>query len=114
MAEQVTVGCKLPNGLVLDVDGKQVAVAGFRSKEVRIIGGYGLTQVDKELWDAWLETHKDQPYVKNSLVFAQENGNSARSQAKEQEKLKSGLDPLPQNNPAPGIKRDDEAMKQKE
>ncbi|MFN1150335.1 hypothetical protein ACJ0RR_000435, partial [Serratia liquefaciens] len=67
----------------------------------------------KELWDAWLETHKDQPYVKNSLVFAQDNGNSARSQAKEQEKVKSGLEPLSQKNPAPGIERDDETMNKK-
>ncbi|EMB4114254.1 MULTISPECIES: hypothetical protein [Serratia] len=114
MAEQVTVGCKLPNGLVLEVDGHQQAVAGYRGEDVRIIGGYGLTPVDKELWDAWLKIHKDQPYVKNGVIFAQDNGNSARAQAKEQEKLKSGLDPLPQNNPAPGIKRDDEAMNKKE
>lgn len=114
MAEQVTVGCKLPNGLVLEVDGKQAIISGYRGEDVRIIGGYGLTQVDKELWDAWLKTHKEQPYVKNGVIFAQDNGNSARAQAKEQEKVKSGLDPLPQDNPAPGIKRDDEAMKQKE
>lgn len=66
MAEQVTVGCKLPNGLVLEVDGHQQAVAGYRGEDVRIIGGYGLTPVDKELWDAWLKIHKDQPYVKKA------------------------------------------------
>ncbi|HDJ1441608.1 TPA: hypothetical protein PPN70_004057 [Serratia rubidaea] len=113
MAEQVTVGCKLPNGLVLDVQGKQVKINGFRSKEVRIIGGYGLTSIDKDLWDAWLKVHKNQPYVKNGAIFAQENGNSARAQANEQEKVKSGLEPLPQKNPAPGIQRDDEAMNNK-
>lgn len=112
MAEQVTVGCKLPNGLVLDVEGKQAIVAGFRGEGVRIIGGYGLTAVDKELWEAWLEIHKEQPYVKSGVIFAQDNGNSVRSQAKEQEKVKSGLEPLSQNNPAPGIKRDDEVMNQ--
>ncbi|EFE94002.1 hypothetical protein [Serratia odorifera] len=114
MAEQVTVGCKLPNGLVLNVQGKQVKINGCRSKEARIIGGYGLTAVDKELWEAWLKIHAEQPYVKNGVIFAQDNGNSVRSQAKEQENIKSGLEPLPQKNPAPGIQRDDEAMNNKE
>lgn len=113
MAEQVTVGCKLPNGLVLDVDSQQVSIAGFRSADVRIIGGYGLSLVDKTLWDAWLAVHKDQSYVKNGVIFAQENGNSARSRANEQEQVKSGLEPLPQKNPAPGIERDDVAMTNK-
>jgi len=113
MAELVTVGCKLPNGMVLEVDQKEVTVVGWRGSETRIIGGYGLTQVDKDLWDAWLAAHKEQPYVKKGLIFAQDNGNSARAQAKEQAKIKSGMEPLPQDKPAPGIERDDEAMGKK-
>lgn len=113
MAELVTVGCKLPNGIVLEVNNAEVMLCGWRGSESRIVGGYGLTQVDKELWDAWLKLHKNQPYVKKGLVFAQENGNSARAQAKEREKVKSGMEPLPQDKPAPGIEKDEDAMKQK-
>ncbi|STM78065.1 Uncharacterised protein [Escherichia coli] len=54
MAEMVTVGCKLPNGLVLEVGQKRVQVAGWRNNAVKIVGGYGLTQVDKVFFDAWL------------------------------------------------------------
>ncbi|WP_277966721.1 hypothetical protein [Pantoea trifolii] len=107
MAEVVTVGCKLPNGLVLDVEGsQQIVLNGANSATV--IGGYGLTEnVDKAVFDKWLEQHKDQPYVKNELVFAQAKTNSAESKAKENADVKSGLEGLPQDNPAPGVTKSD-------
>lgn len=110
MAEMVTVGCKLPNGLMLEVGPKQVQVAGWRNNAVKIVGGYGLTQVEKAFWEAWLAEHGQQPYVKNGVIFAQDKANSAAAQATEQKTVKSGLEPLPQKNPAPGIHRDDEVM----
>ncbi|MDQ0019003.1 hypothetical protein [[Curtobacterium] plantarum] len=107
MAEVVTVGCKLPNGLVIDVDGAQpVVLAGANASNV--IGGYGLTEnVDKAVFDKWLEQHKDQPYVKNELVFAQAKTNSAESKAKDNADVKSGLEGLPQDNPSPGVTKAD-------
>ncbi|HHA7950279.1 TPA: DUF2213 domain-containing protein [Salmonella enterica] len=54
--------------------------------------------------------HGQQPYVKNGVIFAQDKANSAAAQATEQETVKSGLEPLPQKDPAPGINRDDEVM----
>ncbi|WP_447876932.1 hypothetical protein [Serratia fonticola] len=114
MGAKVTVGCKLPCGMVINVDGVTVTLLGSRNAEARIIGGYGLTHdVDKELFDKWLSIHKEQPYVKKHLVFAQEKENSAQSQAKEQAEIKSGLEGLPQDNPMPGIEKDAEAMKKK-
>ncbi|APW68809.1 hypothetical protein LFZ4_09760 [Salmonella enterica subsp. enterica serovar Antsalova str. S01-0511] len=110
MAEMVTVGCKLPNGLMLEVGPKQVQVAGWWNNAVKIVGGYGLTQVEKAFWEAWLAEHCLQPYVKNGVIFAQDKANSAAAQATEQKTVKSGLEPLPQKNPAPGINRDDEVM----
>lgn len=57
MAEMVTVGCKLPNGLVLEVGPERVQVAGWRNNAVKIVGGYGLTQVEKAFWEArWRST----------------------------------------------------------
>ncbi|EAA3939250.1 hypothetical protein DOR63_23755 [Salmonella enterica subsp. enterica] len=110
MAEMVTVGCKLPNGIVLEVGQKRVQVAGWRNNAVKIVGGYGLTQVEKAFWEAWLAEHSQQPYVENGVIFAQDKVNSAAAQATEQETVKSGLEPLPQKDPAPGINRDDEVM----
>lgn len=113
MAEHVTVGCKLPNGLVLEVEGQTVTLNGNRQEAGHVTGGYGLTQVDKAFFDAWLSIHGQQPYIKNGVVFAQSSQNSARSQAREQAGTVSGLEPLSQENPVPGIARDDEAMRQK-
>ncbi|EMN8069004.1 hypothetical protein WBU21_004502, partial [Escherichia coli] len=47
---------------------------------------------------------------KNGVIFAQDKANSAVSQATEQKAVKSGLEPLPQKNPAPGVNRNDEVM----
>ncbi|EPE4838845.1 hypothetical protein ACSIZT_004277 [Yersinia enterocolitica] len=106
MSEVLTVGCKLPNGLVLEQDGYQVELNGSNSSLV--FGGYGLTEgVNKDAFDKWLSVHKDQPYVKNDLVFAQAKTNSAQAKASENAKVKSGLEGLPQDKPMPGIEKAD-------
>ncbi len=106
MSDLVTVGCKLPNGLVLEQDGYQVELNGSNSSLV--FGGYGLTEgVDKDAFDKWLSVHKNQPYVKNELVFAQAKTNSAQAKASENAKVKSGLEGLPQDKPMAGIEKAD-------
>ncbi|MGT3277450.1 hypothetical protein ACX1IE_17855 [Yersinia enterocolitica] len=106
MSEVLTVGCKLPNGLVLEQDGYQVELNGSNSSLV--FGGYGLTEgVNKDAFDKWLSVHKDQPYVKNDLIFAQAKTNSAQAKASENAKVKSGLEGLPQDKPMPGIEKED-------
>ncbi|MCI0311949.1 hypothetical protein E7W35_12745 [Cronobacter sakazakii] len=106
MAETIVVGCKLPNGLVVEQDGYTVTLNGSNSSNV--VGGYGLTEgVDKDAFEKWLEVHKNQPYVKNELVFAQAKANRAQSKATENASIKSGLEGLPQDKPAPGIEKAD-------
>ncbi|EMC4337225.1 hypothetical protein VEL91_002649 [Cronobacter sakazakii] len=106
MAETIVVGCKLPNGLVVEQEGYTVTLNGANSSNV--VGGYGLTEgVDKGAFEKWLEVHKNQPYVKNELVFAQAKANSAQSKATENASVKSGLEGLPQDKPAPGIEKAD-------
>lgn len=110
MAEVVTVGCKLPNGLLIDVDGKVTHLLGANSSNV--IGGYGLTEnVDKEYFEKWLKQHANQPYVKGEMVFAQAKTNSAQSKASENASVKTGLEGLPQDKPVEGVVKDEEAMK---
>lgn len=62
MADKVVIGCKLPNGIILDHGGKTVELRGSRIplnedgspvSNRLIIGGYGTTEVDKDFWDAW-------------------------------------------------------------
>lgn len=88
----VTVGCKLPNGIHLDVQDKRVTLNGANSS--RIIGGYGLTQVDKDFWDAWVKAYADSPMLKNHLVFAQGTEANASAKAEEQAEVKSGFERL--------------------
>ncbi|CAM8498013.1 MAG: hypothetical protein [Bacteriophage sp.] len=110
MAEVVTVGCKLPNGLLIDVDGVVVHINGANSSSV--VGGYGLTEgVDKDYFEKWLKQHANQRYVKGELVFAQAKTNSAQSKASENAKVKTGLEGLPQDKPMEGVVKDEEAMK---
>lgn len=106
MAETIVVGCKLPNGLVVEQDGYTVTLNGANSSNV--VGGYGLTEgVEKDAFEKWLEVHKNQLYVKNELVFAQAKANSAQSKANENASVKTGLEGLPQDRPAPGIEKAD-------
>jgi hypothetical protein len=97
----ITVGCKLPHGLIIRTGGKSVTLAGANSS--RIVGGYGLTQVDKDFFDAWKTEFAQFPPLKQGLIFAQDKVAAAESQAKEQAEIKSGLEPLDIKAPVPGV-----------
>ncbi|AXH72238.1 MAG: hypothetical protein [Caudoviricetes sp.] len=97
----VTVGCKLPNGVVLRVGEDKAILSGANSSNV--IGGYGLSSVPSDLWDAWHAKHKDSDLVKKGLVFAQSTVAKATAQANEQAGIKSGSEPLDPDAPAPGV-----------
>src|ERR1700753_4283519 len=91
MADLVTVACKHPNGLVLEVyddarlDGvkgptsvkkivvhgsrKPLSDAGLPTGDWEIVGGYGLTPgVPKDFWDLFVKQHKGfEPLVSGAL-----------------------------------------------
>ena len=97
----VTVGCKLPNGLVIKVGETQVVLKGANSS--RVVGGYGLTSVPSDFWDAWAKEYAASPFIKNRIVFAQTTVAKAEGMATEQASVKTGLEPLNPDKPAPGI-----------
>lgn len=99
---KVTVGCIYPNGLVLHLGKAQVTLNGSNSSTV--IGGHGLTEVDAEFWDAWLERNKGLSFVRNGKVFAHEKAKNTKAEAKEKAKEKSGLEPLDPSKAPVGIK----------
>jgi len=115
----VTVACKLPNGVELNVmdpysfheqvmgggsrevtryraKGDPVTIKGNTAPEgVPIIthGGYALTSgVDASFWDAWLEQFKDSPLVKNHLIYAFAREDSAAAKGREMAEIKSGME----------------------
>ncbi|MFT9018473.1 hypothetical protein [Acetobacter malorum] len=97
----VTIGCKLPNGLVLSLGDTRHELAGTRASAV--IGGYGLTPVPAEFWAAWSRKYAEFPPLKNGLIFAQSTLDKATGQAREQAALRTGVEPLNPATPAPGI-----------
>lgn len=98
----VTIGCKLPNGILMELGDKQVVINGANSSE--IIGGHGLTEnVDKSFFDAWMERNKELKFVKIGHIFAHEKTASTKAQAKERAKEKTGLEPLDPNKKPAGI-----------
>lgn len=111
MSQTVTVACKLPNGLELelrDEDGeRQVHLvrgsAARRRLEVggEVVGdvgsvafGYGLTQVPKDFWEEWLKRNAKYQPVVSQAIFALPDVNSAKSKAREMEKIETGLEPI--------------------
>lgn len=97
----VTVGCKLPHGLIIKTGGKSITLNGANSS--KIVGGYGLTQVDKDFFDAWKTEFAQFAPLKNHLIFVQEKPANAEAQAKEQTEVKTGLEPLDPAKPGQGV-----------
>lgn len=85
--QMVTVGCKLPNGLVCEMgkvgDENHTVVRLNGANSARVIGGYGLTQVSAEFWGAWVKKHKSLQFVRDGLVFAHGDDASASDHAKD-------------------------------
>lgn len=93
----VTIACRLPNGLTLEVDGVKKTINGYNSVASSLIVGehnkIGVTEdVDKSFWDKWREIYKDHPICVNQHVYETKSESSAKAQAKELKGVKSGLD----------------------
>lgn len=108
-ATTITVGCKLPNGLLCEMgkvgddDYRSIVLNGANSAVVH--GGYGLTNnVDASFWAAWLKTHKGLPFVRKGLVFALGDAASARDHAIDLSAVKTGFEAL---DPAAKVKDKD-------
>ncbi|SPL70857.1 hypothetical protein [Acinetobacter stercoris] len=93
---KVTIGCKLPNGFILQVGEVTHRINGFNQSTV--IGGHGITEnVPSELWDAWVEENKERDLYKNGFVFAHDKAKSTAAEAKEKQATQSGTEPLDPN-----------------
>lgn len=119
----VWVGCKMPNGLLLQLQeiatidrpvmgggikptkvamrtGERVRLRGFavpfgRIPKHTIIKDYALTEVRRDFWEAWLEQNKNLDIVKSGLIFHHADKIDAEAQANDQgDDIKSWLEPL--------------------
>ena len=131
----VTVACKLPNGIVLQLQeeyardenvmgaikpvkyhrfgGKKVVLKGAAFPADRgpigttIAGGFALTHgVDADFFEKWMKQNADNDAVQKGLVFAAAKPAEAESQAKEFKDELSGFEPVnPSKMPAEFAKR---------
>lgn len=97
----IVIGCKLPNGHVLEVNKVRVVLQGSRTSG--IAGGYGLTVVDQSFWAEWVKQYKNLPVVKNGIIFAQDKEINAKAQAADTKTITTGLEPMAQLKAVPGV-----------
>jgi hypothetical protein len=88
-----TVCCKLPNGIVIELGDKKVALNGV-NKSAIIGATHGSTEVNDDFWKAWVEKHKEYPPYKSGAIFAGKNQNEAAAVAKDLEEVTTGLEPM--------------------
>jgi len=100
--ETVLVGCRLPNGLVLQhpQDPKVSVVLSGTSETSE--GGlylpprpYSITEVDAEFWNAWKAAYVGYPPLKTRAVFEAKSESEASAKAKELKKEKTGFEQMP-------------------
>lgn len=96
----ITVGCKLPHGLLLEVEGKKVQVAG--ANRARIAGGCGMTEnVDEQFFAEWMRRNAGLQFVKNGLIFGFAKTEEANAFAQLAESTPTGFERLdPEAMPA--------------
>lgn len=119
-ATTCVVGCKLPNGMTVElIEGKgkdarsvwKHTLKGMNS--ARIVGGYGLTEgVSAEHMKEWLTRNAEHPAVKNGAIFMHTSGKGAEARAKEGREIRTGLDAIDPvaNARRAGIELDREAV----
>lgn len=132
MSQTITVACKLPHGLVLQLqreekfqepslggyrdakrfvkEGDPVTIKGWarpadQAPLVPIAGGFALTHgVDAEFWDKWLEQNAEHPSVKGGFIYASGKAADVEAHARLYEGERSGFEPHDPENVIPEFK----------
>ena len=74
----ITIGSRLPYGLILEVGEKKVTLQGLNKS--MIIGATHMTnEVDDQFWAAWSEVNAEFPAFKNGSIFAIEDKRAEKS-----------------------------------
>jgi hypothetical protein len=103
-ASFLKVYCKLPNGIILSKGKLSIALKGSYDKAA--VAGFGVTEVDPEIWKVVSEAHAKHPAIERSLIFAR--AVDGESQAKELSEEKTGFEQLSPEKVASGVSPDKE------
>lgn len=102
MAGIIKIGCTLPHGIVLELDGRFVTIAGANQNTnefFKILGEFGTTDVDADYWAEWKKRNfAFQPLVSGALYEAGKDDKSAKDKGKDQAKIDHGFAPLNPNS----------------
>lgn len=99
--EYVIVCLKHPHGIKFKLgNNRHVTIQGnathLKDKTTGVLpeGGFGMTTILKEDWEAIKNTYSTMSIFKSGLIFASADTASAQAQAKEHDELKSGFEPV--------------------
>lgn len=99
----ITIGCRLPSGLEIQVGETKIELAGQRQMQARspiiLLGDddYGTTEVDASFWDAWkAAVGPEFAPLKSGAIFEAKNTNEAGAKAKDLKDKKTGHEPAKQ------------------
>ncbi|MCM1130055.1 MAG: hypothetical protein NC323_09310 [Oxalobacter formigenes] len=97
---KVVVCLNSAHSIVFEIAGRNIQINGSnenlrKEKEgILAVGRFGETLIDRQDWEEIKKVYGKMEIFKSGLIYAQENHASARSVAKEREKLRNGLEPV--------------------
>ncbi len=136
----VSVACKLPNGLILQLykmeTRSEATMMGFRDVKVavpvgeritlngnavhvdrapkhEIMNGFGITRnVPAEFFTQWLKDNHDMKAVREGMIFACDSNGRMADESRDKQSIRTGLEPLDTSKPVvPGVRTADEHRK---
>lgn len=118
-ADYVMIGCKMPNGIVLNLDkyevtnkeqglvrlvegGAEVTLKGtaraFGQPDTSI-NGVAYTRVSRDFWDRWLAEHKDFAPLRDGFILVAKTADEQKKIAREREGERGQFPRLEENDP---------------
>ena len=95
----VIVSCKLPAGIIMEVNNVQKKINGYNSEDGMIVyergSAIGITyDIEESFFDSWAEANKGHPLISGDAPFIWKTSseNNAKAQAKETKEVKTGLE----------------------
>jgi hypothetical protein len=123
MSKFVTIACKLPHGLLIEVGTPGLenyhryelngTYTGSRKGKPQslVIDGYAFTSIPEDAWIEWSKNHRGAQYLKNRAVYCESSIEGAQAAALTDGSLVTGFERLNPDKPAPGIEPDNEHLK---
>lgn len=99
--DKVIVCLKHPQGIKFNLPDKRYVIikgnaANLKGLKSGILpdGGFGMTVIDRQDWEYIKKTYSTLNVFKNGLIFSSNDKASAKSQSKEHDEIKSGMEPV--------------------